>query len=221
MARKYKLERLALPSSFPFFLPTINASTHHAQPRIHPLSSTSFQHLYDFHVNNFQHPKCLPKPQQRRSPPPRHLPPRPPLRRRRLERRPRRLATRRSAPRPARRPTLPTSTKVRSQLIQVASFSQHLARPQHPNTSSNALHLRPPTPCRVFHSKHFANFSIVVLKQVHPDTGISNRAMSILNSFVNGMDSPVALCFQLQITNATFRHLRACRNRGIQARRLQ
>ena len=30
-------------------------------------------------------------------------------------------------------------------------------------------------------------FSISVLKQVHPDTGISNRAMSILNSFVNGM----------------------------------
>ena len=27
----------------------------------------------------------------------------------------------------------------------------------------------------------------LVLKQVHPDTGISNRAMSILNSFVNGM----------------------------------
>lgn len=26
-----------------------------------------------------------------------------------------------------------------------------------------------------------------MLKQVHPDTGISNRAMSILNSFVNGM----------------------------------
>ena len=28
---------------------------------------------------------------------------------------------------------------------------------------------------------------MTVLKQVHPDTGISNRAMSILNSFVNGM----------------------------------
>ena len=27
---------------------------------------------------------------------------------------------------------------------------------------------------------------MIVLKQVHPDTGISNRAMSILNSFVNG-----------------------------------
>lgn len=30
----------------------------------------------------------------------------------------------------------------------------------------------------------------LVLKQVHPDTGISNRAMSILNSFVNGMHLP-------------------------------
>lgn len=32
-------------------------------------------------------------------------------------------------------------------------------------------------------------FSRIVLKQVHPDTGISNRAMSILNSFVNGKSS--------------------------------
>ena len=30
-----------------------------------------------------------------------------------------------------------------------------------------------------------------VLKQVHPDTGISNRAMSILNSFVNGESTPL------------------------------
>lgn len=30
---------------------------------------------------------------------------------------------------------------------------------------------------------------MTVLKQVHPDTGISNRAMSILNSFVNGKPS--------------------------------
>jgi histone H2B len=34
-------------------------------------------------------------------------------------------------------------------------------------------------------SQHSANAD-TVLKQVHPDTGISNRAMSILNSFVNG-----------------------------------
>jgi histone H2B len=33
----------------------------------------------------------------------------------------------------------------------------------------------------------FADAISPVLKQVHPDTGISNRAMSILNSFVNGM----------------------------------
>jgi histone H2B len=33
---------------------------------------------------------------------------------------------------------------------------------------------------------------LVVLKQVHPDTGISNRAMSILNSFVNDIFERVA-----------------------------
>jgi histone H2B len=44
----------------------------------------------------------------------------------------------------------------------------------------------------------FALFSIsstdafAVLKQVHPDTGISNRAMSILNSFVNDIFERVA-----------------------------
>jgi len=33
---------------------------------------------------------------------------------------------------------------------------------------------------------------LVVLKQVHPDTGISNKAMSILNSFVNDIFERVA-----------------------------
>ena len=37
----------------------------------------------------------------------------------------------------------------------------------------------------------FSNAS-PVLKQVHPDTGISNRAMSILNSFVNDIFERVA-----------------------------
>jgi histone H2B len=32
----------------------------------------------------------------------------------------------------------------------------------------------------------YSSYIYKVLKQVHPDTGISNRAMSILNSFVNG-----------------------------------
>ena len=31
----------------------------------------------------------------------------------------------------------------------------------------------------------YASYIYKVLKQVHPDTGISNRAMSIMNSFVN------------------------------------
>jgi len=34
-------------------------------------------------------------------------------------------------------------------------------------------------------SKLLTFFLFKVLKQVHPDTGISNKAMAILNSFVN------------------------------------
>ena len=33
---------------------------------------------------------------------------------------------------------------------------------------------------------------IQVLKQVHPDTGISNKAMAILNSFVNDIFERIA-----------------------------
>ena len=34
--------------------------------------------------------------------------------------------------------------------------------------------------------------AILVLKQVHPDTGISNKAMAILNSFVNDIFERIA-----------------------------
>jgi histone H3/H4 len=43
----------------------------------------------------------------------------------------------------------------------------------------------------LFHRAEFSDAS-TVLKQVHPDTGISNRAMSILNSFVNDIFERVA-----------------------------
>ena len=33
---------------------------------------------------------------------------------------------------------------------------------------------------------------VLVLKQVHPDTGISNKAMAILNSFVNDIFERIA-----------------------------
>ncbi|KAF5130504.1 Histone H2B [Metarhizium anisopliae] len=46
----------------------------------------------------------------------------------------------------------------------------------------------PPLMKGVCSNPHFAT----VLKQVHPDTGISNRAMSILNSFVNDIFERVA-----------------------------
>lgn len=48
---------------------------------------------------------------------------------------------------------------------------------------------------------HTINYPLLtchaVLKQVHPDTGISNRAMSILNSFVNGMSRKFACLSKL------------------------
>ncbi|KAG4304550.1 hypothetical protein PORY_001943 [Pneumocystis oryctolagi] len=43
----------------------------------------------------------------------------------------------------------------------------------------------------VFRQKR-KNDAFLVLKQVHPDTGISNRAMSILNSFVNDIFERIA-----------------------------
>lgn len=45
----------------------------------------------------------------------------------------------------------------------------------------------------------FTDLHLPVLKQVHPDTGISNRAMSILNSFVNGMSLHLVIV-QLDLT---------------------
>ncbi|KAF8962555.1 histone-fold-containing protein [Flammula alnicola] len=39
---------------------------------------------------------------------------------------------------------------------------------------------------------HLNSFVLSVLKQVHPDTGISNKAMAILNSFVNDIFERIA-----------------------------
>jgi histone H2B len=39
----------------------------------------------------------------------------------------------------------------------------------------------------------YSTFIYKVLKQVHPDTGISNKAMSIMNSFVNDIFERIAL----------------------------
>jgi len=38
----------------------------------------------------------------------------------------------------------------------------------------------------------YSSYIYKVLKQVHPDTGISNRAMSIMNSFVNDLFERIA-----------------------------
>lgn len=54
--------------------------------------------------------------------------------------------------------------------------------------------------------------SFSVLKQVHPDTGISTRAMSILNSFVNGT-SPIGSSnkkMQKRVTTRRETHFLTC-----------
>jgi histone H2B len=45
---------------------------------------------------------------------------------------------------------------------------------------------------RRFNGVAHADSSFAVLKQVHPDTGISNKAMAILNSFVNDIFERIA-----------------------------
>ena len=39
---------------------------------------------------------------------------------------------------------------------------------------------------------YHSDYLLSVLKQVHPDTGISNKAMAILNSFVNDIFERIA-----------------------------
>ncbi|KAI8056819.1 histone H2B, partial [Syncephalis plumigaleata] len=39
----------------------------------------------------------------------------------------------------------------------------------------------------------YSSYIYKVLKQVHPDTGISNKAMSIMNSFVNDIFDRIAV----------------------------
>jgi histone H2B len=45
---------------------------------------------------------------------------------------------------------------------------------------------------RATRKETFNTYIYKVLKQVHPDTGISNKAMSILNSFVNDIFERIA-----------------------------
>lgn len=51
--------------------------------------------------------------------------------------------------------------------------------------------------------------SLIVLKQVHPDTGISNKAMAILNSFVNDIFERIASEASSKSTSLNYVH-RVC-----------
>lgn len=60
-------------------------------------------------------------------------------------------------------------------------------KPKKPSTSSESKGSRNK---RNYNS--YATFIYKVLKQVHPDTGISNKAMNIMNSFVNDIFEKIA-----------------------------
>ena len=51
----------------------------------------------------------------------------------------------------------------------------------------------------------YSTYIYKVLKQVHPDTGISNKAMSIMNSFVNDIFERVA-----HEASKVFKLIKAC-----------
>lgn len=105
------------PSTLSLLSPLFIYHPHSATPTSHAYNSNQISILlFNFHSNFKTPPKsstCLQRVPPRRSPPQRPQQPRLPLRRRMPERRLPQLARRRSAPRPARRPTLHTSTKVR------------------------------------------------------------------------------------------------------------
>ncbi|OCH89319.1 histone-fold-containing protein [Obba rivulosa] len=49
-----------------------------------------------------------------------------------------------------------------------------------------------PKPASTAGKETYSSYIYKVLKQVHPDTGISNKAMAILNSFVNDIFERIA-----------------------------
>merc|ERR1712070_975471 len=61
-----------------------------------------------------------------------------------------------------------------------------------PSTAGKAPAGKAPAEKKEAGKKTYSSYIYKVLKQVHPDTGISNRAMSILNSFVNDIFERVA-----------------------------
>ena len=175
-----------LPSSIPpstKIIPFLDFNSTHI-PLLFPIFNSTF--------NSQIHPKCLPR-LLRKSPPLAARPPlaRPPPRRRKPARRPPHpRVTRKSAIRHERRPTLRTSTKVRYLalvLIPESRLNLALTWPHCQIILSFQIISR-----RVLRFDRMLTRLFLVLKQVHPDTGISNRAMSILNSFVNDIFERVA-----------------------------
>ena len=66
------------------------------------------------------------------------------------------------------------------------------AEVEEPNTKAKSKGESKASKAKKRNYESFSTFIYRVLKQVHPDTGISNRAMSIMNSFVNDIFEQIA-----------------------------
>lgn len=129
LSRKYiKLDFSQLQHAFSR-LPSINhPRQHHDSYRIQSFSSSRTLILTSFTLDKPKNQSKWHQKEQRRSPPPPRLQQRRhPLRRRKLERRPLPVVTRRSAPRLARRHTARTFTKVGFSFLKSRNFKTFVA----------------------------------------------------------------------------------------------
>lgn len=82
--------------------------------------------------------------------------------------------------------TAPSGDKKKRTKARKETYSSYIYKGEFFCTDSITWFGSIPIPMRYTIQPRSVTDSLPVLKQVHPDTGISNRAMSILNSFVNG-----------------------------------
>lgn len=94
-------------------------------------------------------------------------------------------------PLPPRHPRRPLQTSLRrpQRRAQVVTIRRSVGRFARRPIRLTSTRVRGLSSCPVSCTRLIA---CIVLKQVHPDTGISNKAMAILNSFVNDIFERIA-----------------------------
>ncbi|KAN0084263.1 histone-fold-containing protein [Tylopilus felleus] len=96
------------------------------------------------------------------------------------------------APKPAsttggKAPASGTASKQPAKTVEGAKSAKKTAKTAAPPAAGEEKKKR-----RKARKETYSSYIFKVLKQVHPDTGISNKAMAILNSFVNDIFERIA-----------------------------